>query len=63
MSEVLKDNQKWLTLVEAGNYLRLSKETMYRMTTRGEIIHYKVGRKILFSRAELDKFIKSKQRK
>jgi excisionase family DNA binding protein len=50
----------YMTLEEAGEYLRLSKVTMYRLVTKKKIPVSKVGRKYLFSREKLDQWVEGK---
>lgn len=50
----------WLTLLEAADYLRVSKETMYRLVTRKEVKAYQPTRKWLFKKEDLDKFVNDK---
>ncbi|RTL05290.1 helix-turn-helix domain-containing protein [Candidatus Dependentiae bacterium] len=51
-------NSKWLTLLEAASYLRVSKETMYRAVKANSVKFYRVGqRKLVFSTQDLDAFI------
>ncbi|MBU1097321.1 MAG: helix-turn-helix domain-containing protein [Bacteroidetes bacterium] len=53
----IKDN-KPLTLIEAANYLNISKSTIYKLTHQNKIPFYKPnGKKIYFSQSELDKWI------
>lgn len=46
-------------LDEAATYLSMSKSTLYKLTSKKEIPHYKPNRFIFFERAELDKWIRS----
>jgi len=44
---------------EAATYLNMSKSTLYKLTSKKEIPHYKPNRFVFFERAELDKWIRS----
>lgn len=46
-------------LDEAATYLNMSKSTLYKLTSKKEIPHYKPNRFIFFERSELDKWIRS----
>ena len=44
---------------EAAAYLSMSKSTLYKLTAKKEIPHYKPNRFVFFERAELDNWIRS----
>lgn len=44
---------------EAAAYLSMSKSTLYKLTSRKEIPHYKPNRFVFFEKAELDKWIRA----
>ena len=47
-----------LTLAEAAAYMHMSKQTLYGLTSRSEIQHFKPsGKKIYFLRADLDAWL------
>jgi excisionase family DNA binding protein len=50
-------NTEVFDIKEAMLYLKLSKGTMYGMTMKREIPHYKVGKRIYFRKEELDAWI------
>ena len=52
---------KNMTPIEAANYLRIPKSPLYKGTSRGEIPHRKVGRRLLFTQAELDEYLLGKR--
>lgn len=52
---------KWLTLDELTEYLKLSKSHLYRMTQNGDIPASKIGRQWRFNRDEIDDWMKSKK--
>jgi len=43
---------------EAAAYLSMSKSTLYKLTSKKEIPHYKPSRFVFFEKAELDKWIR-----
>lgn len=46
-----------MNLVELCAYVGLSADAVYRKTSAGEIPHSKRGKKLYFSRAEIDKWL------
>lgn len=48
---------EWLTLLEAAEYLRVSKETMYRLKEKRKIKAYQPTKRLLFKKTDLDKFV------
>lgn len=46
---------------EAAEFLRLSKGTIYKYTADRAIPHARFGNRIVFSRAELDRWVQSKR--
>ena len=50
--------QKYLSIVDASNYLDLSLSSVYKFTMDRRIPFYKIGRKIYFEKNDLDEFIK-----
>jgi excisionase family DNA binding protein len=50
-------NTEVFDITEAMSYLKFSKGTMYSMTMKREIPHYKVGRRLYFRKEELDAWI------
>jgi len=51
---LLLGNKKTLTLEEACEYTGYKLSYMYKLTSRGEIPHYKRGKKVFFDKDELD---------
>lgn len=49
-----------MTAKDASDYIGCHKEIIYRLTSGGEIPHWKIGRNIRFSKKSIDKWI-SKQ--
>ena len=53
-----EQNQQPLTFNEACEYLDMSRSYLYKLTSQGLISHYKPnGKKIFFSKTELDKWL------
>lgn len=50
-------NNEVFDIKEAMSYLKLGKGTMYSMTMKREIPHYKVGKRLYFRKEELDAWI------
>lgn len=48
------DKQEWFTPKEAAEYLRISVPQIYRLTQKGELQAYHVGRSRRYRRHELD---------
>lgn len=48
---------KYMTLEEASEYLKLSKVTMYRLVTDKKIPVSRVGKKYLFVRERIDEWV------
>ncbi|MBQ7424248.1 MAG: helix-turn-helix domain-containing protein [Prevotella sp.] len=48
-----------LNFDEAAAYLSMSKSTLYKLTAKKEIPHYKPNRFVFFERSELDNWIRS----
>ncbi|MDR2300910.1 MAG: helix-turn-helix transcriptional regulator [Deltaproteobacteria bacterium] len=46
-----------LTAQEVADLLRVAKNTVYEMVKRGDLNPYKIGRKMRFSRGDVDKYI------
>jgi excisionase family DNA binding protein len=56
------DPQPLLTVDEAVDYLRISKNTLYGYTSQGRIPHIKQGKRVLFRKSQLDAWLDAKQR-
>lgn len=50
---------KWLTLDELANYLKLSRTKLYGMAQKGLIPCGKVGNQWRFDRKEIDRWVKA----
>jgi excisionase family DNA binding protein len=52
------DLPRYLTAVEAAEYLRISTRHLRRATASGHIPVSRLGRKLLYDRAELDEYVR-----
>ena len=50
---------KWLTVIEAAQYLKMGRSTVYKLAQEGKLPAHKVGRQWRFDAKELDTWIKS----
>ena len=57
MKDVDSDNKLVLTVGEAAQLLRLSRNTAYEAVSRGEIPSIRVGRRILIPRVALQRLL------
>lgn len=48
----------WVNLTECAQYMRISKETLYRLIYKKKIPKNRVGRRYLFNKLEIDAAIK-----
>lgn len=55
------ETDKWLTIDELAEYLKLSRTKLYRMAQAGEIPAYKVGVQWRFNREEIDDWVTSQR--
>jgi excisionase family DNA binding protein len=46
-----------LTIKQASNYLKLTTENLYRMTSQKKIPHFKPSKNLLFDRHQLDQWL------
>lgn len=61
LEKLIKDNteDKIMSFIECSQYLNLSKSYLYKLTMTGKIPHYKPnGKKLYFSKKEVDQWIK-----
>lgn len=52
---------KWLTIDELSEYLKMGRTKLYRMTQDGEIPASKVGNQWRFDREEIDAWMKNQK--
>jgi excisionase family DNA binding protein len=50
---------KRLTVIEAAEYLKMGRSTVYKLAQEGKLPTHKVGRQWRFDAKELDKWLKS----
>ena len=55
------DQDKWLTIDELAEYLKMGRTKLYRMAQEGNIPASKVGNQWRFDREEIDEWMKSNQ--
>jgi excisionase family DNA binding protein len=58
----MPDN-KPLNIDEASMYLDIAKQTIYSLTSKREIPHFKTGKKLYFVKSELDLWLQSHRKK
>lgn len=51
--------EKWLSVEEIADHLKISKETVYRWLERGKIPAHRVGKQWRFKPSEVDEWVKS----
>ena len=54
-----QDRDEWMTVIEMREYMRASRNKAYDLIWSGEIDSYRLGRKLLVSRASVDAYIES----
>ena len=54
------DRDEWMTVIEMQEYMRASRNKTYDLIWSGEIDSYRLGRKLLVSRASVDAYIGSR---
>ena len=55
-----QDRDEWMTVIEMQEYMRASRNKAYDPIWSGEIDSYRLGRKLLVSRAFVDAHIESR---
>ena len=55
-----QDRDEWMTVIEMQEYMRASRNKAYDLIWSGEIDSYRLGRKLLVSRASVDTYIESR---
>ena len=61
--ESIKEEETYLNLKEACEFLGIAESTCYQRISRGEIPNFKKGRRLYFKRLELIKYVESGRRK
>ena len=55
-----QDRDEWMTVIEMQEYMGASRNKAYDLIWSGEIDSYRLGRKLLVSRASVDAYIESR---
>ena len=55
-----RGRDEWMTVIEMQEYMRASRNKAYDLIWSGEIDSYRLGRKLLVSRASVDAYINSR---
>ena len=55
------DQDKWLTIDELADYLKMGRTKLYRMTQDGKIPASKIGSQWRFDREEIDEWMKDQR--
>ncbi|NOR04818.1 MAG: helix-turn-helix domain-containing protein [Deltaproteobacteria bacterium] len=55
------DQDKWLTIDELADYLKMGRTKLYRMAQKADIPASKVGNQWRFDREEIDEWMKSQR--
>ena len=61
-AEPVSEEEGFLTVDEAANYLHISVHTLYGMTSKNKIPYHKPGKKLYFLRSELEDWVASGRR-
>ena len=51
----------WMTLEEVAQYLKVSKDSIYRLAQKGEIPASKIGNLWRFKKEEIDEWMRNKR--
>jgi len=52
----------WMTLEEVAQYLKVSKDSIYRLAQKGEIPASKIGNLWRFKKEEIDEWMRNKRK-
>ena len=55
-----RGRDEWMTVIEMQEYMRASRSKAYDLIWTGEVDSYRLGRKLLVSRASVDACIESR---
>ncbi|NJN27628.1 MAG: helix-turn-helix domain-containing protein [Cyclobacteriaceae bacterium] len=58
-----EDNNAWMNIEEAAEYLQIAKPTLYALTSRREIPIYKKTKRIYFKKSELKEWLEKGKKK
>lgn len=53
----------WMTLEEVAQYLKVSKDSIYRLAQKGKMPAYKIGNLWRFKKEEIDEWMKNTARR
>jgi excisionase family DNA binding protein len=56
------DDPEYMDISETAKYLRVSESKLYKMTSKKEIPHSKIGKTLRFKRCDIDEFIETKNK-
>jgi excisionase family DNA binding protein len=62
-ANTLKESKPFFDISEVSAYLNISKHTIYSYCSLGVIPHFKTGKKLWFSREEIDSWVLNRQNK
>jgi excisionase family DNA binding protein len=54
-----KDDDHWMNVAEAAEYLRCPTSRIYALTSAGKIPHHHDGARLLFRKSELDAWVEN----
>lgn len=60
---MVKNNSPYMNVEECSEYLRMSKNSLYQLTSKKKIPHSKVGKNILFQKKNIDDWLNSSSRR
>ena len=55
-----RGRDEWMTVIEMQEYMRASRTKAYDLIWSGEVDSYRLGRKLLVSKASVDAYIQSR---
>jgi excisionase family DNA binding protein len=53
----MEEKHEMMTIEETARLLRITRQTLYERTKKKEIPAYKVGRRVLYKREDIEKFL------
>lgn len=60
---VLLREKPFLSLAECSDYLGISRNTIYQLTSKQKIPHYKIGKRLMFKVSDVDLWVLDKKNK
>lgn len=52
-----RHSSEFMSLLEVATFLSISKTSVYRLTQRRELVHYRIGTQLRYKRADIEKYI------